>query len=138
MDAISFICRGYVSTCTFTCPKCGKLNRAYEINARQGIHYCSLCKSVFRIGLHIQVLPAGPFVQQNVPPDMATTRINRSLVFARLRSRRRRIKALVQLGLDDPLPEQPVSAWVPGEPINRVTIVRDPREAAKPEPPEVP
>lgn len=125
---IRYPIRGQVLSTRFTCPNCCYLVSARELDKRQGVHVCPNCATVFRIGIHVLILPSGPSARQSIAPDYTVAGKNKSLLYARLRSRKRRMKALAELGLADAMPEQLTSPWVAGEPINRVTVVRDPSD----------
>lgn len=129
-EPIRYPIRGQVLSTRFTCPNCCYLITARQLDTRQGVHVCPNCSTVFRIGIHVLILPSGPSARQIISPDYTAAGKNKSLLYARLRSRKRRMKALIELGLADAMPEQLTSPWAPGEPINRVTIVREPAEPA--------
>lgn len=129
--SVRYPIRGQVQACRFTCPACCYLISARELDRRQGVHVCPSCAAVFRIGIHVMLLPSGPSARQCISPDYTAAGKHKSLLYARLRSRKRRMKALLELGLADAMPEQLTSTWEPGTPANRVTVVRDPRESER-------
>src|SRR6185369_7911294 len=125
-----FPVRGQCISANVTCPGCGTAMKAYRLNLTSGIHRCIHCDTVMLIGLTVFLLPTNV---HSIPTDYALPGKDAPLSHARRRTRKRRLLALRQLSLDDPMPLIAPQRYQRGEPINRVVVVQPPAECT-PEP----
>lgn len=123
--------RGQVLSVWYTCPGCAIAIKVQQLDRRQGVNVCHRCTTVVRIGISCQILPSGPFAGQILPSDYSFSARAHALLASRLRSRRRRAKALHELGLADPMPLAVEMPWAPGAPINSVEVIADPRKQSE-------
>lgn len=125
--------RGFSISSVFTCPVCSKIVQAHRVNIRNGMQTCSQCKTLFKVGIVLYVLPNMPGRTQYLAPDESMPPAERTALGLRRRSRQRRTEYLAELSLADPMPQIAFNRFVRGEPINRVVVVPPP-EAPESEP----
>ncbi len=97
--------RGYCISCAVTCAVCGKLMMVYRLNTRDGVHECSTCSTMYKIGINLFILPKGAIASQYLAPDEQLPPAERTAMGLRTRSRKRRQAVLRSVGLDDPVPQ---------------------------------
>ena len=118
-----FPIRGQIVSAYWTCPRCTDLQRAYRVNAKQGLHRCHCCGTIVRLGLNVAIIPRGRLARTLLPPDYTLSKADRLAATVKARPRTRRVQLLQALGLD-PTPGQLISAR-PGDPMNSITVIQD-------------
>ena len=116
--------RGQCVSAYLTCPGCGNVLIAHRLNRTQGVKRCGECDQVIMIGLTAFLLPSGP---HSTPSDYALPPQSDPLQCARQRTRKRRVKALRELSLADPMPTIALERYSAGMAINRVVLVPAPQ-----------